>query len=125
MQITKHFKSEEFDCHDGTKVPQELMPNVIMLCGALEVIRYALDSPLVIVSAYRHPLYNKRIGGAKNSQHLEAKAVDIISSTLTPKEVYYKIETLMNAGHIPQGGLGLYKTFVHYDIRGSKARWEQ
>jgi hypothetical protein len=22
-----------------------------------------------------------------------------------------------------QGGLGLYDSFVHYDIRGTKARW--
>jgi len=23
-----------------------------------------------------------------------------------------------------EGGLGLYNTFVHYDIRGTKARWD-
>jgi hypothetical protein len=33
------------------------------------------------------------------------------------------IENLIAQGKIIEGGVGIYPTFVHYDIRGTKARW--
>ena len=38
--------------------------------------------------------------------------------------VYDVVESLISEGLISEGGLGLYKTFIHYDIRGTKARWD-
>ena len=35
------------------------------------------------------------------------------------------IEALIELEYIPEGGLGIYNTFVHYDIRGYKARWDK
>jgi uncharacterized protein YcbK (DUF882 family) len=64
------------------------------------------------------------VGGGSNSQHLYAKAADIVVKGYTPKQVHAKIEELTKAGKMTQGGLGLYKTFVHYDIRSTKARWD-
>ena len=32
------------------------------------------------------------------------------------------IEELIDMGHMLQGGLGLYDTFVHYDIRRTKVK---
>ena len=34
------------------------------------------------------------------------------------------IEDLIDFGVMLQGGLGLYDTFVHYDIRKTRARWD-
>ena len=56
-------------------------------------------------------------GGVKNSKHLVGKASDISVKGLTPLEVYNTIERLIKNGDMLQGGLGLYDTFVHYDIR--------
>ena len=42
---------------------------------------------------------------------------------MSPKDVYASIERLIELGEMKEGGLGLYNTFVHYDIRGTKARW--
>jgi hypothetical protein len=43
---------------------------------------------------------------------------------LPPKDLYKVLYTLAEYNHVMQGGLGLYNTFVHYDIRGTKARWD-
>ena len=43
---------------------------------------------------------------------------------MTPKQVYDAIEILISNGDMLQGGLGLYNTFVHYDFRGNKSRWD-
>jgi len=121
--MTPHFKRKEFDCSDGTVVPSEYMDNLQELCNNLEVLRDYLNSPISITgSGYRTKSHNKKVG-AKNSQHLYAKAADINAKGYTPKELYDSIETLIKLGRMRQGGLGLYNTFVHYDIRGTKARW--
>ena len=65
----------------------------------------------------------KKIGGVKSSQHVLGKAADIVVKGLEPKLVYEIIEDLIDKGDMLQGGLGLYDTFVHYDIRKTKARW--
>ena len=122
--MTPHFKRQEFDCSDGTIVPTEYMDNLQTLCNNLEVLRDYLNSPVSITgSGYRTETHNKKVGGAKNSQHIYAKAADINAKGYTPKELYEAIETLIGLGRMKQGGLGLYNTFVHYDIRGTKARW--
>ena len=44
---------------------------------------------------------------------------------MKPKKVYEAIEKLIDKGLMLEGGLGLYDTFVHYDIRGTQARWDK
>lgn len=121
--LTKNFSFSEFHCHDGTKVPPEYYPNVRKLAEQLEIIREALGRPITINSGYRSPRYNKRIGGAKFSRHLLAQAADFKDSVLSPVELRDLILRLINQGKIVPGGLGLYKTFVHYDIRGKLTLW--
>ena len=124
MKLTKNFSRQEFDCKDGTKVPDNLLNNLKELAENLQVLRDYLNTPVSITgSGYRTPSHNKKVGGASNSQHLYAKAADINAKGLTPKELFRTIENLISLGKMKQGGLGLYKTFVHYDIRGFRARW--
>lgn len=123
MQLTQNFSLEEFACRDGSSVPVPLFPNVLQLAGNLQVLRNEIKKPILILSGYRTPSYNQKVGGATHSQHLQAKAADIYVSGYTPKQLHAIIEQLIKEGKMKQGGLGLYKTFVHYDCRGSKARW--
>jgi hypothetical protein len=51
-------------------------------------------------------------------------AGDIVSEKYTPVQLRAIIEKLIKEGKMKQGGLGAYKTFTHYDIRGVKARWK-
>lgn len=123
MQLTKNFSLHEFYTHDGTPVPEKYMNNVRELAKNLQVIRDEIGEPLRINSAYRHPAYNKKIGGAKNSQHLTASAADLTAKNYTPKQLAAVIERLIKEGKVKQGGIGIYPGFTHYDIRGKKARW--
>ena len=124
MQLTKNFSLQEFDCHDGTKVPEKYIPNAQEVADNLQVLRDTLKVPIRITgSGYRTSAHNKKVGGAPKSQHLTCSAADINADGYTPQQLYNKITLLIKAGHMKEGGLGLYKGFVHYDIRGTKARW--
>lgn len=123
MKLTENFNLDEFHCKDGTSVPEELLPNVIELANNLQVLRDKIKYPIHINSAYRTPEYNTKIDGAKNSQHIQGKAADITCRDYTPEEIATIIETLIATGQMKEGGVGRYKGFTHYDIRGNKARW--
>jgi len=124
MNLTNDFTLKEFECNDGTEIPQKYIDNVKELAKNLQVLREEIGLPISINSSYRHPEYNKRIGGAKFSQHLTASASDIVVRDMTPKKVAKTILKLIKNGKMKEGGVGLYNGFVHYDIRGTKARWD-
>lgn len=124
MNLTPNFSLKEFECNDGTPVPQKYIANVKELAQNLQVLRDEINLPISINSGYRHPFYNKQIGGAKFSQHLTASASDIVVRDMTPKKVAKTILKLIKSGKMKEGGVGLYNGFVHYDIRGTKARWD-
>jgi uncharacterized protein YcbK (DUF882 family) len=129
-QLTKNFHISEFKCKDGTLVPDKYIPHVKLLAENLQVLRDHLstkakkDCPVHVNSGYRTPKYNAKLeGSAVQSQHLVAKAADIVSAFFTPKEVADEIELLIKQGRMKQGGLGRYKGFTHYDVRNARARW--
>lgn len=124
MQLTENFHLSEFDCKDGTPVPDELLPNVKELAKNLQVIRDEIGQPLYISgSGYRTPEHNKKVDGAPKSQHLTASAADISSPGMSPEDLAAVIERLIIEERVKQGGIGVYAGFVHYDIRGKRARW--
>jgi uncharacterized protein YcbK (DUF882 family) len=122
-KITTNFSLQEFNCKDGSIMPNNVMINIIKLAKNLQVLRDAIGKSIIINSAYRSPEYNKKIGGVKDSQHLKGNASDITVKGMTPKEVAKVIEGLIASGKMQQGGIGIYPNFTHYDIRGVKARW--
>ena len=123
MRLTKNFHLCEFACNDGVPVPEELIPNVQMLADNLQVLRDFVGVPISINSAYRHKEYNRSVGGSSRSQHLYAKASDIVVKGMPSNLVYELIEELIKDGKMKQGGLGSYDSFTHYDVRKTKARW--
>ena len=124
MQVTKNFKLSELEFSDP--VPAEKIANATELLQNLQIIRDHFQKPIVIISGYRSPERNAAVGGADKSQHLEAKAADIKIAGVPTEEIYNRIDKLISQGKIKQGGLGKYikSGFVHYDVRGTKARWE-
>jgi uncharacterized protein YcbK (DUF882 family) len=123
MKLTKNFSKSEFDSKDGLPMPFEVLQNVQELAVNLQVLRDYIGTSISINSGYRSPKHNKKIGGSVNSQHLLGNAADIVVTGKTPKEVKEIIENLISEKKMKQGGLSAYPTFVHYDIRGTKARW--
>ena len=134
-KLTANFKLSEFitnrffdtesqakaiTIYNNTKSVQD---NIQKLANQLQILRNKVDVPVHINIAYRPVFWELMQGRNGSSQHTEGKAADIIVQGLTPKYVAAKIEQLIEAGDMLQGGLSAYRTFVHYDIRKTKARW--
>lgn len=124
-----NFGFNEFRSKDRTgniQVPVKYWRNVQTLMKDLEVIRKVLgDYPIIINSAYRSTSHNNYVGGSPNSQHLQAKAVDIYMNKVHAGILYSTICDLMKAGKISKGAVIYYpnKNFVHFDIRGEIKHW--
>lgn len=120
------FRSKDKD--GNIQVPVKYWRNVQILMKDLEVIRKVLgDYPIIINSAYRTAKHNKAVDGSPNSQHLEAKAVDIYMNKVHAGILYSTICDMMKAGKISKGAVIYYpkKNFVHFDIRGVQKHWIQ
>lgn len=131
VQVTEHFSLGEFaqparhGC-EGAIYPEEWLPRLLELCKQLEIIRSSLGKPIRIISGYRSPGYNKKLpGAAKNSQHMQGRAADIVVDGMHADDVHDAILALHKLGKIQIGGLGRYPGFTHVDIRESKRlmRW--
>lgn len=122
-QLTKNFHADEFKCKDGSGVPLVLKHNVVKLATNLQVLRNHLGKAITITSGYRSPEHNKKIGGAKLSQHIFAKAADIKVEGIKPSKLADIIEKLIYEGKMSEGGIGIYHSWIHYDVRGVHARW--
>jgi len=132
--MTKNFSKEEFDCNDGSEMPINVYHNMVKVANQLQSLRDYIGKPIQVNSAWRSEEYNAKIGGAhkidkkgnriETSQHVFGRAADIAVKGMTPIEVSKIIEELISKGDMLQGGLGIYSSFVHYDIRGTKARWD-
>jgi len=130
--VKKHFVISEFDqpARHGFQraaYPPDFYDRLGVLCTMLEVIREAIgNTPITILSGYRSEAYNRKIGGAKHSQHVQGRAADIKCANWTARQVHEAIMERRVRGHLPWlGGLGLYPTFVHVDVRPSDrlVRW--
>lgn len=90
-----------------------------LLYGLQEWARIAgKPNPLITVnSAYRTPRRNATIeGAAKNSLHIQGRAVDITMRGIGLKQLADM------AAHFNAGGIGLYGSFVHLDT-GRVRNW--
>lgn len=113
-----HLSWKELACKDGTPYPEEFILDgrVFKLAAVFESVRnLCQDKPIIILSAYRTLEWNRKIGGAKNSQHVQGRALDLKHTKLFNAEFYKIIKE--NIDYLGITGLGLYKTFVHVDIR--------
>ena len=114
-KLSTNFRVREFACKDGSDpifIDTELV-------DVLQKIRNHFGKPVTINSAYRTPTRNKEAGSTTYSQHLYGKAADIKISGVTPKNVADYAETLLD-----KGGIGIYNTFTHIDVRSVKSRWQ-
>lgn len=124
VQLTRNFNLTEFHCKNGIHVPPDLFPNALQLAINLQALRNFFDVPVFINSAYRTQAYNAQVGGSPHSQHLQCKAADIVIKGVTPIVIASCLEMMIMKGMVRQGGIGIYDTFVHYDVRGKRARWD-
>lgn len=123
--VTEHFCAHEFDQParyglPGAPYPREwIVSRLLPLCRMLERLRTVLgDRHIRILSGYRTPPYNARIGGAPHSQHMAGTAADIVVQDLLPHDVFHEVERLLTLGDLQLvRGVGRYPGFTHLDIR--------
>ena len=120
--LSEHFSIDELNKHKFD-MPEEVLDNLKMLAVQLEIIRAHFNAPVIINSGYRNLEYNRNIGSKDTSQHTKGTAADIVIKDVSPDEVADTIEFLISTGMLKEGGVGRYNTFTHYDIRGTRARW--
>ena len=115
VALSTNFKVKEFACSDKSD-PIFIAPKLVTI---LQKIRTHFGKAVTINSGYRTPAHNKKVGGATQSQHLYGMAADISVKGVSPKEVAAYANKLMPNS----GGIGIYDTFVHIDVRETKNRW--
>lgn len=128
MKLTENFSLSEFRSKDNAPFPDEVLNNIIQLANALQIIRNELKVRMDITSGYRSPdhtksLIKKGVKTSLKSYHVKGMAADFKANGIHPLDVVDIIEKLISEGKIPQGGLKAYRSWVHYDIRGTRARW--
>ena len=84
----------------------------------LQALRDGIGKPMIVLSAYRTPDYNRKVKGAKHSMHMKARAFDISMANHKPAE----FERM--ARSVGFTGFGFYKkrNFMHIDT-GRKREW--
>lgn len=132
---TRHFNLKEYYSNrydeSGKKLikvdkpPITMYPYIQKSMDRLEILRARLNKKygierheivIEILSAVRLPEYeqmriDKGLTTTKNSAHKRGTATDIKVPGLSPKQVY---EVALEV--FKDGGVGLYKTFVHMDL---------
>lgn len=85
----------------------------------------------IITNGFRHPKFNKQIGGASQSRHIVGQAVDITAGDINGDgKINQEDKTIIV--HAAEkvvgntGGVGLYPgtLSIHMDTRGYRARWD-
>jgi hypothetical protein len=127
--LTKHFSLAEFEASQTAtragipnRVPPDLMANLARLADTLEQVRAVLDAPIHITSGYRSLWLNKRVGGAKTSQHTRALACDFVAPAFgTPRQICHM---LVQAG-VRFDQLIEEGTWVHISVPENGQPWRR
>lgn len=101
-------------CGDGQPLPPRLMAVVNRAAAHFGAQAY-------VNSGYRSPAHNRRVGGARGSQHMRCRAVDFYVKGVDGGRLYAW------ARRQPEPtGLGRYRgNFIHIDIRpGRRVTWD-
>ncbi len=116
--VSNHFTLGEMRCKDGS----DMVLYSTELMQRLEELRFYGGFTIMINSGYRTDAYNRKIGGASKSQHIEGTAADIIVKkdgvTVDAKKICCLCQTLgfkgigyisANATHVDMRATGSYR----------------
>lgn len=120
QKLSPNFKVKEFASNDGADVVL-LDPAIVHIAQA---VRDEAQKPYSPNSAYRSSYWNRKVGGARYSQHLYGKALDIPVEPLGwtvdgLAEFLYNLKDSYGVGYII---IYRKKGFVHVDTRDKPKR---
>jgi hypothetical protein len=113
VPVTDGGKHIKWLSHVDTRVKSQVTQNLIAMSKQLGYV-------LQVTSGYRSPAYNKKVGGVSKSQHMQGNAVDVLQPGMNNAQRQEFIQAAIDNGF---RGIGIYNSFTHLDIRGSKAAW--
>lgn len=116
----RYFTREEFGCKCGGSCGRFPVEPDWELVKLLESLRETLGKPIFISSGIRCEKHNRDVGGVEKSQHLLGTAADIVVPGVAPAVVADFAERYMKG----RGGIGVYDTFIHIDVRETASRWK-
>lgn len=118
---SEHLSWAELACHDAARTPYPLEwrnERAIVLAYEFEAIRALCGNrPLVVLSGYRTSDWNRHVGGAPASQHVRGRAIDIRCPGKSVEWLENRVRTRIYTPGSVIHGLGIYPTFIHFDIR--------
>lgn len=110
--------------------PQAIWGHIVATALLADRIREEWKGPVKVISGYRSAAYNAKVGGSKQSMHMEFRAMDI-----TPANgqiaLFAELAQQVVKQERAQGvnvGLGLYDTFCHIDTNAPTGRnrtWDE
>lgn len=124
---SQHLSWNELRCRDGTDYPLEWADRAITVAREFEWIRHLCGGgPIQVGSAYRTPLWNRKKRGARKSQHVSGKALDLYPPN--GYDVVSLLAIVVGRAKVVGStirGVGKYPWGVHFDVRpGNRlARW--
>ena len=131
MKIGTYFDDYEFACkcerHGVDSSGHNVLDHVIdkRLVDLLDAIRERIGKPIEVLSGYRCPEHNAEVGGVSNSQHVLGTAADITYDGIDVDYLANLAEEC--ASEVLGEGIGIgryyFQDFVHVDVRGYDARW--
>lgn len=83
----------------------------------LQLLRDRLHAPIILRSAYRSPEHNRKVGGAKNSRHMQGDAFDVQMNNHDPHE----FEAAARAVGFTGFGYYIKSGFMHIDTGPSRS----
>ena len=123
--LAKNFRVKEFASHDGS----DFIFVAQRLPAVLQYIRQRLNAdcrhagereiPLYVNSGYRTAAHNTQEGGVAASQHCRGTAADIYAPGISGKILAQYAREIMP----DWGGVGIYGSWAHIDVREEKADW--
>lgn len=113
--------------------PRDWWDRMIPTLQIAESIRAELGCPLIVGNGYRPPAENKRVGGARRSQHLFFRALDLDlpRGRRDLASDFYRLAGIefLAKGRDLKMGLGLYRawegTRVHVDTGYRRRHWSR
>ena len=115
-----HIAWSELACHDAKKTPYPAewrTSRLPRLTHVFENFRSEVGSSITIGCAYRTPEHNRRQGGAKKSQHIEGRALDLYTPKGWTREQFHQLARNIARRNTDIGAIGYYRWGVHVDTR--------
>ncbi|MEL7444331.1 MAG: D-Ala-D-Ala carboxypeptidase family metallohydrolase [Pseudomonadota bacterium] len=115
---SRYFRPHELASHGNHRVRV-----TVDLVTALDRVRHDYGLPIRILSGYRDPDWNARIGGARRSRHLICDAVDIDIAPYSVQARYALMTQLISNGFTSFGSYRNKPNLLHTDRRAWAAVW--